>query len=170
MDVARVAVPDVERNDPARQAILTQAEAEEAEILYITEHTAFPMGEEGGIKVYAPLGGGGTNEMGLSVLASAGDYDVLITGDMNAEVESRLVKYGDLPDIELLVVGHHGSNTSTGEDLLRAVRPEWAVISVGKYNSYGHPAQEVLGRLAEYKTTVYRTDLSGTVVIHAKGA
>ena len=170
MEVRAVALPDVDREGPLRREILALAAEEGAEVNYITSNTVWPLGEEGTLTLYAPLGDGGSNERGLSVLATAGDYDVLLTGDMNSAVEERLVKYAGLPDIELLVVGHHGSRTSTGEVLLDAVRPETAVISVGENNSYGHPAQETLERLAEREVAIYRTDLSGTVVIHTKGA
>ena len=169
LEVKAMALPDVDREDPLRQAILAQAAEEGAEVTYITENTVWPLGEEGELTLYAPLGDGGTNERGLAVLASSGDYDTLITGDMNSQVESRLVKYGDLPDIELLVAGHHGSRASTGDCLLDETRPEQAVISVGEGNSYGHPAQETLERLADRDIAIYRTDLSGTVVIHTKG-
>lgn len=166
MEVAEVALPDVDPEDELRRAVLAGAEREGAAVTYITSDTVYPLGENAVLKLYAPLGDGGANERGLSALITAGDYDVLITGDMNAQVEERLVKYGGLPDIELLVVGHHGSRYSTGEILLDATAPEVAVISVGKNNSYGHPAQETLDRLAEDGITIYRTDLSGTVVIH----
>ena len=101
------------------------------------------------------------------MLGSAGDFDVLITGDMDAAVEGRLVKYGNLPDTELLVVGHHGSRNASSDQLLQAIEPEWAVISVG-YNTYGHPAGETLGRLARWGCEIYRTDWSGTVTITAE--
>ena len=65
---------------------------------------------ESALRIYAPLGSGGANEEGLSVLCTAGDFDGLITGDMNDTVEKRLVKYGSLPDLELLVAGHHAPN------------------------------------------------------------
>ena len=170
MEVRALALPDVDREAPLRREILALAAEEGTEVCYITSNTVWPLGEEGTLTLYAPLGDGGSNERGLSVLASAGDYDVLLTGDMNSAVEERLVKYGSLPDIELLVAGHHGSRTSTGEVLLHAVRPESTVISVGKNNGYGHPSRETLERLDEHGVTVYRTDLSGTVVIHTKGA
>ena len=82
-------------------------------------------------------------------------------------VEKRLIKYGALPDLELLVAGHHGSKYATSEELLLATRPELAVISVG-YNTYGHPAPETLERLAAAGCAIYRTDWSGTVTITAK--
>ena len=91
----------------------------------------------------------------------------LITGDMNDTVEKRLIKYGSLPDLELLVAGHHGSKYATSEELLLATKPELAVISVG-YNTYGHPAPETLERLAAAGCAIYRTDWSGTVTVTAQ--
>ncbi len=168
MEVQAVALPDVEPDDRLRKKILAEAETEGAEVTWVTSNMEYPLGEEGTLTLYAPLGEGSTNELGLTVLATAGDYDVLVTGDMNADVERRLVKYGNLPDIELLVAGHHGSKYSTCTELLEATRPETAIISVGRNNSYGHPADETMNRLQEVGVTIYRTDLSGTVSIHNK--
>lgn len=116
------------------------------------------------LRLYAPLGAGEQNEEGLSVLATCGTSDLLITGDMTEEIERRLVRYGDLPDVEVLVAGHHGSPYATSQLLLDAARPEAAVISVG-WNSYGHPAAEVLDRLEAMGIQIWRTDLDGTVSI-----
>ena len=69
-------------------------------------------------------------------------------------------------DAEVLFVAHHGSNTSTCKELLEAITPETAVISVG-YNTYGHPTQKVLDRLAKYEITVLRTDTDGEITIAA---
>ena len=71
-----------------------------------------------------------------------------------------------VPDAEVLFVAHHGSNTSTCKELLEAITPETAVISVG-YNTYGHPTQKVLDRLAKYEITVLRTDTDGEITIAA---
>lgn len=101
------------------------------------------------------------------VLCSMGEYDVLITGDADSAVEAMLIKYFDLPDIELLMVGHHGARSSASWELLTAVKPETAVISVG-HNSYGHPAPETLDRLDSAGVRVYRTDRHGTVTITAQ--
>ena len=75
-------------------------------------------------------------------------------------MEQRLIERYDLPDIEALVVGHHGSNYSTTAELLDALRPETAFISVGS-NSYGHPSDQAMERLSERGITIYRTDLQG---------
>ena len=166
IDVSAVALPDVEEGDPLRREILELAEERGVEVWLIQEDTRVSLGGEQEFMLYAPLGREGeTNELGLTVLATAGDYDVLIPGDMDGQTEQLLLDHVRLPDIELLVAGHHGSKYSTTEELLEAVRPEVAVISVGKSNSYGHPAPETLERLDRAGAELYRTDLQGTVVI-----
>ena len=162
LDVRTLILPDVDPEDALRQEIVALAETQGTEVLYLTDDCTLPFGSAA-LQLYAPLGDGGTNEEGLSVLCTAGDFDALITGDMNQAVERRLVKYGSLPDIELLVAGHHGSKYAVSEELLLAVRPETAAISVG-YNTYGHPAAETLERLGAAGCDIYRTDLMGTVI------
>lgn len=166
LEVGTLAVPDVEEEDPLRREILALARSAGTELLFIREDTPISFGEAE-LTVYAPLGDGGANEEGLSVLATHGEFDALITGDMNAAVEKRLVKYGNLPDIEVLVAGHHGSAASTSEELLLAARPEYAIISVG-YNSYGHPAPEAMERMAAAGCAIYRTDRMGTVTVRSE--
>ncbi len=97
-------------------------------------------------------------------LATLEDFDFLTTGDMSRSVEKKLVKEYSLPDVELLVAGHHGSKSSTGSELLDAVTPEAGLVSVGA-NSYGHPTQEALYRMTDRDMTVYRTDYQGNIYI-----
>ena len=74
-----------------------------------------------------------------------------------------LLRQMELPRLEILVAGHHGSKSSTGTELLEATHPAVVAISVGR-NSYGHPADELLERLAEYGCLVYRTDYDGNII------
>lgn len=161
LDVAALIVPELAEDDPYRDELLSLAAQHGCEVKLLTEDTTFQFGDAS-FSLYTPLGGGGENEAGLSVLCTAGSFDALITGDMNGVVEQRLVKYRSLPDIELLFVGHHGSRSSTSEELLLATAPETAVISCG-YNAYGHPASETLERLGAAGCGIYRTDLMGSV-------
>jgi len=168
VDVSAIALPRGEEEDALRNEILLQAQELEIEVWLIEEDTHISLGPEQELTLYAPLGQEtDPNEQGLTVLATAGDFDVLLTGDMGSEVEQILLEHAELPDTELLVVGHHGSRYSTSEELLAAVRPDGAVISVGKDNRYGHPAQETLERLENAGADIYRTDLQGTVVIRS---
>lgn len=167
LDIRRVAIPDIDEESAMRSEILSLAKMEGAEIFYIREDRVFSLGAAR-LQVFAPLGGGGGNEEGLSVLCSVGAFDLLLTGDMNETVEERLVEHTPLPDIEVLIAGHHGSKYASGETLLRTVLPEAAIISVG-YNSYGHPAAETLRRLEAAGAAIYRTDTMGMVTVKVGG-
>ena len=83
---------------------------------------------------------------------------------MDATTEQVLTESCRLPDIEVLMVGHHGSRYSTGQKLLQTVTPEVGVISTGE-NGYGHPNAETLYRLQDHGVAVYRTDLQGHIHI-----
>lgn len=159
--VSRLLVPELPEAGSQGTAVLAAAEANGTEVQVLTEAAAIDFGQAL-LTVYPPVSDRGDNERGLSLLASAGENDLLITGDMDAATERKLLAAYGLPDIEVLVAGHHGSKYSTSNDLLDALRPETACISVGD-NSYGHPAEETMRRLAEHGCTVYRTDMHGNI-------
>ena len=104
------------------------------------------------------------NESGLCVLFQTENCDILITGDRGVAGEYALLNHADLPELEVLIVGHHGSKHSTADMLLEKTKPQIAIISVGEDNHYGHPASETLQRLMDAGCEIYRTDLHGTVV------
>jgi competence protein ComEC len=108
---------------------------------------------------------GNLNQDSLILHVSCGQLDVLLTGHATTGSEARMLAAGVLGDVEVFKVGHHGSDTSTSADFLSAITPEDAVISVGTGNTYGHPHQETLDRLAAAEVTVYRTDQDGTVLL-----
>ncbi len=165
LDIGEVILPRVEEDPDCQSWILALAAEEQAAVTWISSDQTASLGATR-LQLFAPLGKGEANEAGLSVLAAAGDFDVLITGDMGSTVEKRLVKYHDLPRCEVLVAGHHGAADSSGETLLNAVRPQSVLISVGR-NRYGHPAPETLARLKEAGADIYRTDLDGTITVTA---
>lgn len=107
------------------------------------------------------------NDASVVVNLNMGNQDFLFTGDMEKEAEADLLR--EFKDIDFLKVGHHGSSSSTSERFLNVVKPEVAVISVGKKNNYGHPTRAVLERLSAHKVKTYRTDLDGTIQIHTDG-
>jgi competence protein ComEC len=96
------------------------------------------------------------------------EIDFLFSGDIEKKVENYLVNNLETKlEADILKIPHHGSKTSSIDDFLRAVDPEVAVISVGRNNRYGHPNQEVLGRLQNY--VVYRTDQNEDIKISTDG-
>jgi beta-lactamase superfamily II metal-dependent hydrolase len=98
-----------------------------------------------------------------------GRQSFLFMGDATNEVEDLLVKQGRDLRAAVLKVGHHGSATSSGADFLQAVRPQYAVISVGAENKFGHPSPLTLKRLNAVGTEIYRTDERGWVEFHTDG-
>jgi competence protein ComEC len=101
------------------------------------------------------------NEESVVLLVEYGGHRVVFTGDAGLPAEARLL--GRVGDVDLLKVGHHGSHSATSAEWLAEVTPEIAVVSVGAGNRYGHPAPDVLARLAERGIAVHRTDREGTI-------
>ena len=114
--------------------------------------------------IFAPMLGETGNESSLCVLFTAANCDILITGDRSALGETILLKNAELPKLEILIAGHHGSAYSTSEELLAATKPAIVAVSCGEDNPYGHPAGELLARLTNYGCAVYRTDLDGDLI------
>ena len=157
-------LPDIEDEYGVRDRLVSLAAHQGADVVFVTEPTRIALGEAV-LTVYPPLlTTGDLNEQGLTALATAGDFDLLITGDMAGQTEQLLAQTYLLPDVEVLVVSHHGSRYSSDESFLRAITPDNAVISVGD-NRYGHPAEETLRRLQAVGATVWRTDQQGSIRI-----
>ena len=134
-------------------------------------HFAFGGAE---IEVLAPLAGyvpGDTprNNDSLVLRVRYGRRSFLLCGDVERQVERRMLEEGEIQPTDVLKVAHHGSRTSSTEGFLTAAQPLFAVISAGFENSYGHPNRDVLERLAAHQAVVYRTDLDGLVSIRTDG-
>lgn len=109
------------------------------------------------------------NNISIVLRVVYGETSFLFTGDAEREEEQDIIDAGFALDSTVLKVGHHGSETSTSYVFLREVMPEYAVISVGTGNSYGHPTDAVLSRLRDADVTVYRTDMQGDVICTSDG-
>jgi competence protein ComEC len=97
------------------------------------------------------------------------DVVLLLTGDISAEVEREILPRLTPSPMRILKIAHHGSRTSTSPELLSAWRPQIALISAGRGNTFGHPAPEVLQRLEEIGARVLRTDVHGEVTLETDG-
>src|SRR6266581_2980186 len=107
------------------------------------------------------------NDHGVVLRVRYGAVRLLFQADAGLPVEGRLA--GKVGRVDLLKVGHHGSRTATSDEWLDELAPREAVISVGRNNHYGHPAPEVLERLARHGVTVFRTDRNGTITFSTDG-
>lgn len=122
---------------------------------------------DGALEILAPVQGAsydGLNDYSVVCRFTYGGRSFLFTGDAEKPVERDLLAEGTSLASDVLKVGHHGSNTSSTKDFLAAVSPEYAVVSCGTDNRYGHPHKEVMARLSDAGVTVLRTDLGGSIV------
>ncbi len=108
---------------------------------------------------------GDLNERSVVLLLQESNKKILLTGDMGDESEELILDLGQLPDIDILKVGHHGSRYASTNEFLLQLKPEISIISSGAGNSYGHPTAETLDRLSKVGSIIKRTDLDGDVLI-----
>ncbi len=161
MDAKQLYLPNTSDKDGFRKGI---EENFSGTVNLVVEETTVSCGE-GKITIFPAYPGATGNESGLCILFQAADCDILITGDRNKSGELQLMEQTELPDLEALIVGHHGSGSSTGLELLRATMPDVAIISVGKENYYGHPDPQAVARLEMFGCKILRTDRDGTIII-----
>jgi len=109
------------------------------------------------------------NNDSLVLRVGFGRHRFLLTGDIEKQVERRMLEENELDPADVLKVAHHGSKTSSTEELLDRVHPVFALISAGFENSYGHPHRDVTERLSGHHAAVLRTDRDGLISIHSDG-
>ncbi len=110
------------------------------------------------------------NDTSIVMKVVYGETSFLFTGDAERTAEADILDAGYDLSATVLKVGHHGSDTSTSYPFLREIMPGYAVIQVGKDNSYGHPTEDTLSRLRDADVKVYRNDLQGTIICSSDGA
>ncbi|HTX77340.1 MAG TPA: ComEC/Rec2 family competence protein [Terracidiphilus sp.] len=161
--------PDV----PQYDRLLDEAASVRTRIVTHSAGDAFDFGGAA-VRVLAPEGDyrpgkAPANDDSLVLRMSYGATSALLEGDAEAASEARMLAEGGVRS-DLLKVGHHGSKTSTTPAFLAAVAPEWAAISVGRRNFYGHPRREVLEELQAAHAATYRTDMVGLTSFYLDGA
>lgn len=110
-----------------------------------------------------------TNNKSIVMKVTYGDTSFLFTGDAEREAEQDMINAGYDLSADVLKVGHHGSDTSSSYTFLREIMPEYAVISCGRNNSYGHPHEEPLSRFRDVGAQILRTDECGHIVARSDG-
>lgn len=134
-----------------------------------TAGTAFTLGTAV-VQILGPISiHDGGNDSSIVTKVTFGNTSFLFTGDAEATEESELVASGFDLTSTVLKVGHHGSDTSTSYTFLRAVNPQYAVISVGAGNAYGHPTENTLSKLRDAGVATYRTDMQGAITAISNG-
>jgi len=105
------------------------------------------------------------NNYSICILVEHPYGSIILTGDAESDAELRMLDTGLIKDVDVLKVGHHGSVSSTSDPFLAAISPEFALISCGAGNDYGHPHRETLGKLSDGNINVFRTDRDGAIAV-----
>lgn len=136
------------------------------------ERTEWELGPDSSLKILWPpdtttdLTADNVHARSVIALLQVGEKKMLFTGDAESEVEAKLMNNPDLVHgIDVLKVGHHGSDTSSSLDFLQMLKPKFAIISVGIDNHYGHPSPFTVGRLESISAKIFRTDQLGDILI-----
>ena len=168
LPVRRIVLPaGMQDKSGCLDSVLAKAYDNGTEIVRLSEDSELFLKNDT-LRLYAPLTRGNGNDSGIFVRADIAGYGVLVTGDASQPAERAFLLHALPLNMDLLVVGHHGSRYASSDELLRCIGAETAVISVG-YNTYGHPDEQTLERLAANHYNVYRTDLDGTITFHIEG-
>ena len=177
IEVKNVIMPDYEVDTKFYQNAMKQISDQKVNVIYSEAHAVH---DTGNIKITiidsVIPDEDNLNNISLIARIDVGSTSIMTTGDAEVEEEMQVVEnYTSILgsslydpailDCDILQVGHHGSSTSSTSEFLDLVTPGVAVISCGVDNSYGHPHQETLDLFADYGFEVYRTDLSGTIVL-----
>ncbi len=163
-----------EPDTPEWRNVEKHAAADNVQIRHLTRNaTPIQIGETQ-IRILAPSpdyvpGDTATNNDSLVVEIRFGKRSVLLTGDAERAEEEDMLASGDLRPVTLLKVGHHGSKTSSSEDFVSALTPQFALISDGYKNQFHHPSPGVLERLAAHHVSVFRTDQRGLISFRTDG-
>lgn len=171
IEVEQVLLPDFDKAPyPTTRLFETVMQAIEDSGAAVTTAGAgqsFPVGN-GSLRVLAAgVETDNYNDLSQVLLFESGELSVLLSGDGEKPVEQAALETGAVPQADVFKAAHHGSDTSNTLDFLRAIRPQYVVISCGLGNSYGHPHAGALERFEQVGAQVLRTDQDGSVVIAA---
>lgn len=163
--------PNYNSDTKTYQSFLRMVQEKDLTVTAPAPGQTFPLGDAV-VEVLAPLGADYEDENDYSIVIkiSMGERSLLLTGDATSVSEKELLEADTDLSADVLVIGHHGSYSSTGNDFFSAVSPSFAVISCGLENDYGHPHKRVMQLLEASAVPIYRTDLQGTIRFSMTGA
>ena len=175
--VGRLVMPAAGRGEEKYEVMADLARKKGAEVLWASRGSTLRAGALT-LECLHPFAGensaeGGRNEDSLVFTVRYGSFSLLLTGDLEIAREEELLEASAgpaLPEkVTFLKAGHHGSAGSSSAEFLLRISPEYAVISVGRGNRYGHPAKEALERLENAGAGIFRTDMDGAVIVRTDG-
>ena len=155
-------VPDNSDDSGTMETVRT-AMKNGCQIIAVTRHCSIELSQELQMKIYFKRDLKSLNNSSLVIQLISTNGNVVFPGDLELSGENQLRREGFPDKCDLLTIAHHGSDSGTGAAFLEKLQPEYAIISVGRNNRYGHPSEKVLDRLSEAGIETYRTDLHGAV-------
>ena len=167
LEVKEVYLPEAMTTTKTFEGVLDAIVNKNLEITVPTIGEKFNLGEAKLEVIYTGTGEKDLNEASIILKMNFGKHAYLFTGDTTEEVEKTILDK-DI-NIDVLKVAHHGSKYSSCTNFLNIATPEYAIISAGEGNSYGHPEQETLNRLKKYTNKIYITKDLGTIVLTSDG-
>ena len=169
-DVKNVISSDYEHDSKLYQSFIQTVADKGLPMQHPAVGTEFSFGS-GSFQILAPatIDPNDSNKNSVAIKLTNGNNSFIFTGDAESTSEKAMCESGIDLSCDVLVPGHHGSATATSWDFLQATVPEYAVISCGKDNQYGHPAKDVMDKLESMDIQVYRTDKQGTIVAVSDG-
>jgi competence protein ComEC len=171
--VEKILMTENEGESGAAAAFAAAAPKEGAEILLADAGQVMQLGASTTIQIFSPTGDESkleSNTASIVLRVVYSDTSFMLTGDAPQEIENYLVEtYGAQLDSDVLKLGHHGSKTSTSDVWLDTVTPQYAVVSAGPDNRYGHPHQEVMQRVFKRNIEASHTGTDGTVTFYSDG-
>lgn len=169
--IGKVYMPQMTNTSYTFEDLLLAMQSKELTFTTAKANVSVDLGSGITAQFLAPINDSYTDANNYSAVLKVtyGSTSFLLTGDAETQSENEMMAAGANLQSTVLKVGHHGSNTSTSDGFLNAVKPKYAVISVGD-NSYGHPTEGTLTKLSQHGISVYRTDNSGTIVAESDGA
>lgn len=170
-DCGKVMMPDYSKDTRTYDDVIQAAKSKDYQITHPKAGEEYTLGEAE-VTVVCPVKdnyGSNANDYSIGVRVQFGENSFLFTGDAEEHSEEDMVSSGENLKADVYKAAHHGSRTANTEDFLKAVDPQYVVISCGEGNTYGHPHAEVLNRLREMEIQIFRTDDQGTIVAVSDG-
>ena len=169
-DVENIICSDYVHDSDTYQSFINTAQSKGLELQHPAVGTAFAFGT-GSFEILAPseIDQNDSNNNSVAIKLTNGDNSFIFTGDAESSSESAMCASGINLDCDVLVPGHHGSATATSWEFLESTVPEYAVISCGVDNQYGHPDKDTMDKLQSMDIRVFRTDKQGTITVTSDG-
>lgn len=166
-DVGKIIIPEIKKGDVTTNwyiKLMSHITSNNYEVEYAKVGNTYTLGDA----IFYIIGPKSTpsnnlNNYSTVMKVTFGQMDIIMTGDAEKEIERELLESGINIDAEVLKIGHHGSDTSTSDEFLKAVSPDYALISTKVGNKYNHPIKSTMDKLKQNDIFVYRTDENGTV-------